>query len=160
MTGGGSFSGTITGANTSLTLAGGSETLTLSGSSNYSGKTTISSGTILIGNASALGTSAVTLNDANTGSNNTALLATIPALVGTNPIANNITVANFGSGTSMLGTTTDPTTYTAFTGTIGAQKNVTLQGGNADRTSYDGTITSSVPVTISITSASGSGGAR
>ena len=46
VTGGGSFSGTITGANTALTVAGG--TLTLSGTNTYTGATTISGGTLLV----------------------------------------------------------------------------------------------------------------
>ena len=47
VTGGGTFSGNITGASTGLTVAGTTQTLTLSGNDTYSGLTTINSGDIL-----------------------------------------------------------------------------------------------------------------
>ncbi len=46
----------------------------------------------------------VTLNDANTGNNNTALLADFPLSGTTMSIPNNITVAKDGTGTATLGT--------------------------------------------------------
>ena len=156
--------GSTVGGSVGLYLTGGG-TLALTNSNTYTPGTTISAGTLLIGNATALGAGPVTLNDSNTATNNTALLATITGVNGGSPIANNITVANFGTGTSMLGTAlftpTGPVTATEFTGTISLQKNVTLQGGNTvDRTSYEGNITSSGSVTINVTSASGTGGSR
>ena len=72
-------------------------------------------------------------------------------------------MANFGTGTSTIGTPFfTPTVYTAtdFFGALTLQKNVTLQGGNTDRTSFNGTITSTGPVNITVTSASGSPGER
>ena len=55
MTGGGSFSGNITGANTSLTVDGGSQTVTLSGNNSYGGMTTINAGdTLRAGSTTAL----------------------------------------------------------------------------------------------------------
>src|SRR5262249_13223568 len=86
-----------------LSVDGGG-TLTLAGSNTFSGGTTLSAGTLLLGNSAALGTGSITLNDANTGSNNTSLLATIAAS-DDSPFANDITVADFGSGTSTIGTT-------------------------------------------------------
>ena len=50
---------------TGLTLVGGG-TLALTAANTYTTGTTISAGTILIGNATALGSGSVTLNDANT----------------------------------------------------------------------------------------------
>ena len=60
VTGGGSFSGDITGANTALTVAGTSQTLTLSGDDSYSGATTIDSGDTLQIEGSITGSSGVT----------------------------------------------------------------------------------------------------
>ena len=58
VTGGGSFSGNITGANTALTVAGTSQTLALSGNDTYGGQTTINSGdTLQAGSTTALSSS-------------------------------------------------------------------------------------------------------
>ena len=145
--------------------AGG--TLVMAGNSAMTGSVVISSGTIQIASYNALGSSPVTLNDVNTGANNTALLATVSASAenGT-PIANSITVANLGTGTTTLGTTyfvaspVSSTTATSFTGNIALQKAVTFQGGNSDRTTYDGVISSTGSVNITVTTASGSPGGR
>ncbi len=139
----------------SVTQTGGGAT-TLSGANTYSGGTTISQGTILIGNASALGSGMVTLNDTNTGAANTSLLSTISAsdIIGPS-ITNNIVVANLGTGTTTIGTTSinngvSDSSDTAFTGTLTLNKATTLTGGNFDHTAYDGTISGSVG-TITVT---------
>ena len=63
VTGGGVFSGTITGASTALTVDGGSQTLTLSGNNTYGGTTTInSSDTLKVASTTAL-TSASSVTD-------------------------------------------------------------------------------------------------
>lgn len=49
---------------------GGSNTITMTGNNNYSGGTTIDFGTLVIGNANALGTGAVTQNDGTLQTNN------------------------------------------------------------------------------------------
>jgi autotransporter-associated beta strand protein/T5SS/PEP-CTERM-associated repeat protein len=118
-------------------LKTGTGSLLLSGANNFIGNTVISQGTILMGNAQALGSGTVTLNDANTGANDTALLATF---AGT--ISKNITVDNFGTGTSTIGTTTFNAgpVGTVFDGSLTLNKATTLRGGNADRTSYTGVI--------------------
>jgi autotransporter-associated beta strand protein len=128
----------------------GDGTLTLNnGANNYVGGTLISQGTVLIGHPDALGSGAVTLNDANTGASNTALLATF-ANPG-NAIDNNITVANFGSGTSTIGTTdfNAGAAGTQYAGSITLAKATTFQGGNADLTGYSGQISGAGPITIS-----------
>ncbi|MGO9913725.1 MAG: beta strand repeat-containing protein [Isosphaeraceae bacterium] len=153
----------ISGSGT-LTMEGGG-TVTLSGGNTYSGGTTISSGTLQIGAYDALGTGPVTLNDDNTGTSNTALLATVSASdgVGT-PIPNNITVANYmGSGTSTLGTTAfnvtpSSSSATVFTGNVILDEAVTFQGGNSDRTEWNGVISSpDGAVNVQVTSASAAG---
>ena len=67
-------------------------TTTFTAANTYTGATTISSGTLLVGASTALGSGAVILNDSNTGSNNTALLLN-PGVT----LANSITVTNNGS---------------------------------------------------------------
>ncbi len=111
----------------------------LYGNGTYSGGTTISAGTIELGSSTALGTGTVTLNDTNTGSNNTALLDDLSGAI----IANNIVVANQGTGTTTIGSNmglTDPT----FTGTLTLNRATTLQGENPEGTSYTGVISGSV----------------
>jgi autotransporter-associated beta strand protein len=164
--GGGTFAGVIANAlgTGNLTKAGtGTEILT--GASTYSGGTTISGGTIRFSRPTALGSGTVTLNDANTGSNDTALLATdymnsddLPASRGS--FANNIVVANQGTGTTTIGSTTfngnEPHGYNSATyrGTLTLNRATTLSGGDTDRTTYDGVISGYVG-TLTI-----SGGAR
>ncbi len=66
VTGGGSFSGNITGATTALTIAGTTQTLTLSGNNTYGGLTTIDNGdTLQAGSATAL-TSSTNVTDNGT----------------------------------------------------------------------------------------------
>jgi fibronectin-binding autotransporter adhesin len=105
----GTFSGTLGGGaayanNFTLTIAGGS-VLTLTGSNNYTGGTTISQGSLIAMTPGALGGGNIVMNDANTGSNNTAL--TISA---SNSLPNNVTVANQGSGMATV----------TFGGSVGA----------------------------------------
>ena len=132
----------------------------LSGNSTYSGGTTISSGTLEIGSYDALGTGPVTLNDTNTGTSNTALLSTFG---GTTPIPNDITVANQGTGTTTLGTTSfTPTgtgaSPTVFGGNVALDRDVTFQGGNSMGTDWDGVISSpNGTVNVGVTSSSASG---
>ena len=87
VTSGGSFSGSITGANTALTLAGG--TLTLSGANSYGGTTTISAGTLQIGSGGATGT----LGATGSVIDNAALVFNVTS---------GLTVANWISGSGAL----------------------------------------------------------
>jgi autotransporter-associated beta strand protein len=147
-------------SNGGATLAGGG-TLALAGTNTYAAGTTIEAGTLELGNIQALGTGPVTLNDGNTGASDTALVASVSS--GSSSIANPITVANNGSGTSTLGTTAfspGDSTATTFSGAVTLDRDTTFQGGNAGGTTWSGTISSPSAVKLTITSASGSGGAK
>jgi fibronectin-binding autotransporter adhesin len=143
------YSGTISGSG-SLTKAGAG-TMRLNNGRSFSGGTTISQGAVLFSNGSAFGSGAVTLNDANTGSLDTAMLAT-----GALTIGNSIVVANQGTGTSTIGTSQfDPgANPTVFSGSVTLNKNTTFTGGSTDRTTYTGVI-SGTPGTVVV-----SGGRR
>lgn len=129
-------------------------TLTLNRNNTFAGGTTISAGAIRFGTAGALGTGTVTLNDASTGTNSTSLLATFGN--GGTPITNNIVVANQGTGTATIGSTTfNPGAQaTLYTGTLTLNKATTLTAGNTDRTTYTNVISGNVG-TLTVT-----GGAR
>ena len=120
-------------------------TLTLAAANTYAGVTTNSQGTINLTASGTLGTGAVFLNDANTGANNTALLSDRTAGV---TIANAITVANQGTGTSTIGTSGGSGNFLAYSATVTLNKNVILQGKSADRTTFSGKITGTGNVTI------------
>ncbi|HPM83595.1 MAG TPA: autotransporter-associated beta strand repeat-containing protein, partial [Candidatus Anammoximicrobium sp.] len=145
--------GNTTSIATSDSAAGyGCKSLTLALSSPYTGGLTVSQGTVLIGNGSGAGTGTVTLNDANTGANNTTFLATGPFTV-----PNAIVVANEGTGTSTIGTTdfSPGGVPTYFTGPLTLNRATTFQGGNTDRTTYQGRISGSGPITIASVPAGG-----
>lgn len=135
----GTFAGTFTEGSSGRTIAllkTGTAKLTLSGTGGYTGGTTISQGALAaITNSTALGASGtVTLNDANTGANNTALL------LGNVTMARPITVANQGSGTTTLGAN-GGAALPGFSGAITLAKGVTLDGtGNTDRLTFSGGI--------------------
>ena len=100
----------------------GAGTWTSSGSgSNYSGGTTISNGTLILGSTTAAGSGTITLNDVNTGSNNTTL-----SFNGTGTWANPITVANQGSGTATIQNLTNAVSFSWTTGTITLNQAATL----------------------------------
>jgi fibronectin-binding autotransporter adhesin len=116
----------------------GAGTMRLNNARSFSGGTTISQGTVLFSHGSAFGPGAVTLNDANTGSLDTAMLAT-----GALAISNSIVVANQGTGTSTIGSSQFDlgAIPTVFSGSVTLNKNTTFTGGNTDRTTYTGVIT-------------------
>ena len=122
----------------------GTAKLTMSGTGGYTGGTTISQGTLAaVTNGNALGsTGTVTINDSNTGSNNTALL------LGNITMARPITVANQGGGTTTLGAN-GSADLPEFSGAITLAKAVTLDGtGNTDRLTFSGGIGGTGNVTI------------
>jgi autotransporter-associated beta strand protein len=119
----------------------GTGTLTLSGTNTYSGTTTVSQGSIVLnaaapaGAAGALGnsSSAVVINDNNTGANDTALTIATAATVG-----RAITVANAGSGTTTLGGDATLTSGTAtFTGNITLARGATMQAFGTSNVAFN-----------------------
>jgi autotransporter-associated beta strand protein len=122
----------------------GPGTLTMAGANTYSGGTTVSQGTVVTTNNTSLGSSGVTLNDAATGASNTSLL-----MGAQNTLTNNITVANLGTGTTTIGSTNSTTGLNRlFSGTVTLGKDVTLQAGASDRTTFSGPITGTGNITI------------
>jgi len=127
------FSGVISGAG--AVTKTGTGTVTLSGTNTYTGATTISQGTLQVnanapsGSAGALGnaTSTITLNNASTGANDTALLIGASGVT----IGRTVTVANSGSGTTTLGGNITSGTGT-FSGAVTLNRSASL---NADGTS-------------------------
>ncbi|MCX6995583.1 MAG: autotransporter-associated beta strand repeat-containing protein, partial [Kiritimatiellaeota bacterium] len=114
-------------------IKSGAGTLTLNGANTYTGGMTISAGTVIAGNANALGTAGtITLGDASSGAN------AITLSYGGNTINRPITVANYG-GTVTLGRGN-------FTGAITLNKNVVL--GYIDSASFTGGISGTGDVTI------------
>lgn len=152
----GTYAGTIDEGGTTRAITiikSGTASLTLGGGSDHTGGTTLSQGTLVAANNSALGAAGtVTVNDTNTGSNNTTL--NIDATGAAVTIARAITVANQGSGTVTLGSaTTSGSNAAIFSGAITLAKDVTLNGGTAgDRFSTTGGISGSGNVTIAGTS--------
>jgi autotransporter-associated beta strand protein len=132
----GSISGIISdGAFTFGLTKTGAGALTLTNANTYDGATTISAGTINIRNAASLGTAAVTLGDAASGSNAMALY------LDTNRVnfARTVTVSSNGTGTVTLGsraTVTGSGDNNQFSNIV-LQRNVTFDSNAADRTDYE-----------------------
>lgn len=129
--------GQVGGATLSLVKIG-TGTLTLTSGAANSGSTTLSAGTLITnGN---LG-SAVTINDAITGANNTSLL------LGNLTMNRAVTIANYG-GTTTLGVN-GSVANPEFSGAITLAKDVILDGGtNTDRFTFTGGIGGTGNVTI------------
>jgi hypothetical protein len=89
-----------------------------------------------------LGSGTVTLGDANTGTNSVALEANFGYTGNRSVLSNNIVVSPLGTGTVSIGTTSIPfgQAGTNFYGTITLNRDVTLVGGNGDRTSQAKTL--------------------
>ncbi|ADB16009.1 autotransporter-associated beta strand repeat protein [Pirellula staleyi DSM 6068] len=164
------FTGVITQNDSVLQLVKtGTGTITLAGTgtNNYAGGTVVSQGTLEAGKNSAFGTGTITLNDANTGANNTALIinANANGAAQTNTISNAVLVQNQGTGTTTIGTVHTSGSLgaaTTFSGAFTLEKDVTLQAGQSDRTDFTGTFATSGPeiVDLTITRAAGSLGNR
>ena len=125
VTGGGLFSGAITGTNTSLTVAGTSQPLTLSGASGtntYAGATTIQSGTLQLGATNTLPTTtAVTFGSSAT--NGTLDLNGYNQTIAGLSVASSVPQASdasqvIGDSSTSAGSILTVTGTTAFAGTI------------------------------------------
>ncbi|MCX6926398.1 MAG: cadherin domain-containing protein [Verrucomicrobia bacterium] len=140
-------SGTFTGvlldnaAGLGVTLAvaktgGGVQTFT--GASVFTGGTVVRAGQITLANAAALGTGPVTLGDAGTGTNAVWLLASTATTY-----ANSLSVSGQAAGTATIGTAniSPGAVNTQFGGPLTLNRDVTLQAGSADRTTFAGQIT-------------------
>lgn len=122
-------------------------TVTLAAANTYSGVTTVSAGTLLLGSPAAMGsgTSAIQLCDASTGASDVALLTDVwpgqgnPAAF---PIARNIVVNNLGTGKVTIGSNAAGAggKWVEFNGSITMNKDLHLQGINVDRTTFNGPI--------------------
>ena len=131
-------------------IKSGAGKMVVSSANTYSGGTTLRAGTLVAKNSSAFGSSGtITVNDTSTGTNNTSLL--IDATSAGITISRAITVANLGTGTATIGSsTTSGSNQAIFSGAVTINKDVTLAGGAAgDRTQFSGGITGTGNVTIS-----------
>lgn len=135
--------GNVISGTTSL-LKTGSSTLTINAPNTYTGGTVISQGTIVVtGVNNGLGTGAVTLGDANTGSTNVALL-----LTNGRGLSNAINVTNNGTGTATLGFSGTGGSFTEFSGPITLARDLTILSGTSDRLHFGGNISGTGNVTI------------
>ena len=129
----------------------------LTAANTYSGSTTISQGTLQLGNGgttgSILAASTITLGDGNTRHNPVAFLVNRSDV---NTHANNIVVSASGSGTATIGSTgtAGGGFGTIFSGTVTLNRPTTMQGTDPDRTTFTNVISGNVG-TLTVT-----GGAR
>jgi fibronectin-binding autotransporter adhesin len=138
------------GTGTGNIVKSGTGTLVLSGANTYTGTTTVSQGTLQVnanapsGSAGALGntTSTVTVNNASTGANNTALLIGASGVT----VGRNVTVANSGTGTTTLGGNVASGTGT-FSGTVALNRSVNLSAAGTSAISFTNTLSGTGGVT-------------
>lgn len=111
----------------------GAGTLALTAANTFSGPATISAGTLIVSNASGLGSGKVTLGNTNTGAADTASLfdVTGASFSGT---TNDITVAANTTGKVTIGSTRVSGTgnYARYTGNLTAGRDVIFQGAGGD----------------------------
>jgi filamentous hemagglutinin family protein len=162
----GSIAGVISGTGSLLKMGAGETRLTAFngttfGTNTFSGGTTISQGSLLLGNGNGnynhtAGTGAITLGDANTGTRDVGLWIDEGTNSGQVSLARNITVSNNGTGIATIGAVNGTGTgWSIITGTIDLQRNVTFADTTNDRLALDGPITGTGNITIAGT---GSGG--
>lgn len=132
-----------------LTKAGDG-VMRLSGANTYARATLIRAGTVIAANSSAFGTAGpVTLGDASTGASHVALR--LDATAGAIDLSRALTVANQGTGTAILGSSTSSgTSLAVFSGAVTLARDVILDGGSAgDRLGFTGGISGTGNVTVS-----------
>ena len=132
----------------SVTMAGTGMTY-LSVNNSYSGGTLVSQGALVGGASTSFGSGSIVLGDGNTGTNDILLMADTTE---STTIANNITVANLGTGlVSIGGTNTGASSANAWTGTLTLNRNVQVFNDtphSGGRTSFIGQITGSGGITV------------
>jgi fibronectin-binding autotransporter adhesin len=132
----------------SVTMAGTGRTY-LSVNNSYSGGTLVSQGALVGGASTSFGSGAIVLGDGNTGTSGILLMADT---TDSTTIANNITVANLGTGlVSIGGTNTGVGSFNAWTGTLTLNRNVQVFNDtphSGGRTSFIGQITGSGGITV------------
>ena len=139
----GSFSGVLQDntAGLGITLAiakTGGGIQAFSGASTFTGGTFIRAGQVTLANAAALGAGPVTLGDAATGTNAVSLLASAAATY-----ANSLVISAQAAGPVTIGTTNiSPGAANAqFSGKLTLNRDVTLQAGSTNRTTFAGQVT-------------------
>jgi autotransporter-associated beta strand protein len=141
------LNGVVSGSGT-LTKAGPGR-VTLSQANSYSGGTLVSQGALVGGASTSFGSGAIVLGDGNTGTNGILLMADT---TDDTTIANNITVANLGTGlVSIGGTNTGASSANAWTGTLTLNRNIQVFNDTphaGGRTSFIGQITGSGGITV------------
>jgi autotransporter-associated beta strand protein len=119
----------------------GTDTVTLNGTNSSTGGVTVSTGTVVVGSASAAGSGLLSIGDSITGASSPALLFSSSA--GNLSFANAITVSSQGTGTATLGTAAG-SNFITFTGPVSLNRATTISGGSSDRTSFTGVISGNV----------------
>ncbi|PUE55264.1 two-partner secretion domain-containing protein [Limnohabitans parvus] len=153
----GELSGIIESGALLKTGAGQTKLSAMSGGTNtFAGGTTISQGTLLLGNGDGrynrtAGVGAITLGDANTGSSNVSLLLEKGKNVSqdSGKLTQTVTVTNQGTGTVTLGGVSEGGQgWTAFGGPLVLHKNINFSDGTGDRTSIDGLVSGTGNITL------------
>lgn len=121
-----------------MVVKSGTGILTLGQANTLSGAL-VKQGELRIGNVTGVGTGPVTLNDATTGANPTAFIAAAAV----NGVANNVTVANQGTGPVTLGSVLGQSGLVVYSGAFQIDRPVTING-STDRTTFTGKISGNV----------------
>jgi autotransporter-associated beta strand protein len=134
-------------AGSKLTIGGigtGLVNIITSGTNTYSGGTTISQGSVVWNNADSFGTGGVTINDSNT-------LGDVTLAKNANGnLSSNITVANAGTGTAFIGSSTAGSAVTVnYNGSLTLDKSATLRSGNGALVTFQGAVSGTGGVTVS-----------
>ena len=142
--------GAMQGNGTLVKTGPGMYLITADNNNRFMGDTLISQGLLRLNNNNSLGSATspgkVTINDANTGTNDTGLL--LESTTGTWNYPLPIIVNNLGSGKVSIGVSNSAanTTVASFlaSSTLSLNRATTLLGGTANRTHFDGVISGNV----------------